>query len=238
MWANKSASYVKFILFTFLLMASQLYGQSVLQRLQESTKRYFARGLNVPGDDLHITFKHLPKNLEQFAQSQIEIFSQREELKPGYQTVWAVFSSPKGWRQKKFAVTADVSITRNILIATRGIRRGTVITGGMVRLVKRRLGKDWKSYFGQVGELAGLEAKQTIKEGMPLTKRLLRRIPLVHRGQHIKVEIRNRLLSVSTFGTAIQDGFKNDNIKMKLDATGRMVRARVRAAGLVVVNQE
>jgi len=238
MWTNKSASFVKFILFTFLFMASQLYGQSVLQRLQESTKLYFAEGLNVRGADLNITFKRLPKNLEQFAQSQIEIFSQREELKPGYQTVWAVFSSPIGRRQKKVAVTTDVSITRNILIATTAIRRGTVITSGMVRLVKRRLGKDWKSYYGQVGALVGLEAKQTIKEGMPLTKRLLRRIPLVHRGERIKVEIRNRLLSVTTFGTAIQDGFKDEKVKMKLDATGRMVRARVRAAGLVVVNQE
>ncbi len=238
MWTNKSASSVKSILITFLLMASQLYGQSALQRLQETTKMYFAEGLNVPGADLNITFKRLPKNLEQFAQSKIEIFSQREELKPGYQTVWAVFSSSKGRRQKKVAVTTDVSITRNILIATTGIRRGTVISSGMVRLVQRRLGKDWKSYFGQAAELVGLEAKQTIKEGMPLTKRLLRRIPLVHRGERIKVEIRNRLLSVSTFGTAIQDGFKDENIKMKLDATGRMVRARVKAAGLAVVNQQ
>lgn len=232
-WRNAG---IVMIVWVFIL-AGIVSAQSTMQRLRQITTGYFAQELQVAASDLDVTFKHLPAHLEKYAHSKIKVFSQRKSLAPGYQSLWVVFSSQSGRLQKKMVVSADVGLNHKILVAAAKIRRGMRLEPGLVRIEQRRLGKDWKNYYDNLNALSGLEAKQTIKSGRAITSRLLRRVPLMHRGDRVKVEVRHHQLSVSTYGTAIQDGFKNEQIRLKLDATGRIVRAKVSSAGLAVLEQ-
>jgi len=219
------------------VLAGTASAQSTVQRLQQITRSYFAQKLQVAASDIDVSFKHLPAHPEKYMHSKIQVFSQRNTLTPGYQSLWVVFSSGEGHLQKKMVIAADVVLKRKILVAAVPIRRGMRLEPGMVRIEQRRLGKDWENYYADQNALSGLEAKQTIKSGRAITRRLLRRVPLMHRGDRVKVEVRHRLLSVSTYGTAIQDGFKDEKIRLKLEATGQIIRAKVSSAGLAVLEQ-
>jgi flagella basal body P-ring formation protein FlgA len=228
---------IKIIFSIFLLGLSFLQAQNMFAQLKEKTINLFLEELNLERGELEIVFNHLPKNLEKYKTSSVKVYSQKRIVKPGTQAVWAQFSRA-GKNVKKLPLNITVTVIKNVVVAGERINRGRAFSYNNLILEKRRLGKDWDRYFFKKEDVLGAESKQLIKKGVLLTRRMVIEPQLVHSGQQVNIQIRSGNLTISTKGTAKQNGAKDDEIKLRLDKTGKIIRGVVASKNLVIVLQE
>ncbi len=225
----------RIILFGIVLFFSVALYAAVkpAESLTEATTELFSTRWDIPGDELDIAFRKQPPELKTVMYDALKVTSGKRRLNTGVQTVWLELYWQKQ-RVRRLPLTVDVRVKRRVAVAARDIRRGETVTPADIRYVMKKIGRDWRQYVGTDYALENVEAKQSIAEGKPITKRALRPVPLIHRGDEVKVEVTAGELSLVTDGKAIQDGVQGRKIKVKL-STGKTVLARVLKRGWLVV---
>ncbi len=222
-----------FSIFSFTAVAAQ----DIYTSIKQEVSKLFLEKLDIPEDELLISFNHLPDNLAKYENESVEVYSQKRILKPGSQSVWVRLKN--GNRiVKKIPVNISVSIIRNVVVAGQRIYRGKGLNKKNLKMESKQLGKDWDQYFFSIKDLSGAESKRLIKRGTALTSRMVRETQLVRSGQQINVQLCTGNLTISTKGTAKQGGASGDEIKLKLDKTGKTIRGIVSSENLVIVYQE
>jgi len=220
-----------------ILNFSMLNAQDVHTSIKQEISKLFQEKLLITEDELHISFNHLPNKLEKFTNNRIEVYSQKRILNPGSQSVWVRFYD--GVKiLKKVPVNVTVSLVKQVVVARQRINRGKGFNNNNLRLETKYLGKDWDQYFFSVNDLFGAESKRLIKKGIALTSRMVRETQMVHSGQKINVRVKSGNLSISTIGTAKESGAYGEEIKLKLEKTGKTIRGVISSENLVVVFQE
>ena len=76
---------------------------------------------------------------------------------------------------------------------------------------------------------------RSLSAGDVLTDQHIERIPIIKRGEFIRILARGDLFEVTTEGTAMQDGGKGDLIRVKNVDSGKVIRGHVIDSGLIEV---
>jgi flagella basal body P-ring formation protein FlgA len=228
---------LKILIALSLIGFSSAKTQDIYSTIKEETSKLFLEKLGVSEEELKISFNHISDNLSKYKTNRVEVYSQKSILNPGSQSVWVRFL--KGDRiVKKAPVNVNVRIIKDVVVAGKRISRGKGLNFSNLRMESKQLGKDWKQYFFSIKDLIGAESKRLIKKGTALTNRMVRETQLVHSGQKINIQLRSGNLTISTKGIAKQDGATGDEIKLKLNNTGKTIRGIVSSENLVIVTQE
>ncbi|KAA3617595.1 MAG: flagella basal body P-ring formation protein FlgA [Calditrichaeota bacterium] len=229
----KQTSIIIFCIFSF----SVLSAQDVYSTIKEKTSNLFLEKLDITKDELQISFNNLPDNLEKYNKNTIEVYSQKHILKPGSQSVWARFRN--GHKVvKKIPLNISVFVVKDVVVAGQRIKRNSSLSNSNLKLETKHLGKDWDQYFFTLKEINGSESKRLIKKGTVLTKRMVQAKQLVHSGNPVRVELKSGGLTITTNGIAKQNGAFGEQIKLKLDKTGKTIQGIVSSQNLVIVSQE
>ena len=83
--------------------------------------------------------------------------------------------------------------------------------------------------------LLGMLAKRRLAVGRVLSRQDVKSPPVVHRGQRVRIELRQDSVSVSTAGEALADAAVGQQVAVRNLASGRRLQAWVRGPGLVEV---
>jgi flagella basal body P-ring formation protein FlgA len=81
--------------------------------------------------------------------------------------------------------------------------------------------------------VAGRVSRRSLKPGSVVQARFLQEEAAVKRGQMVQIVARNQQLEITMPGTALQNGAKDDVIRVRNTRTGKVVAARVTAPGIV-----
>ena len=84
----------------------------------------------------------------------------------------------------------------------------------------------------------GYETRRIIQPGEIITRGLVRKPPVIRKGEQIKIKIQAGTLVVIGRGKARQDGGIGDEILVKCEPGGKKIKAIVERSGLAVVYQE
>ena len=136
---------------------------------------------------------------------------------------------------RKMSVTADIRLHLPVLVAPYSIKRGENIESTRFEMVKRDVTKLRGVYYTDQNELVGMRMGRSLGAGEILTDLHVERIPIVKRGEIIRIISRGRVVQVAIDGTAMQDGGKGDLIRVKNVDSGKIVRGHVVESGLVEV---
>ncbi len=211
--------------------------QDVHSSIKQETSKLFLNALDISSKELQITFNRLPDNLEKYENKNVEVYSQKNGLKPGTQSVWVRFTD--GSRTiKKIPISINAIIIKEVVVAGKRINRGKGLSRTNLKMETRQLGKNWEQYFFSIQDLNGSESKRLIKKGVALTGRMIRETQMVHSGQQVNVRLHAGNLTISTKGVAKQGGAYGNEIKLKIDKTGKTVKGIVSSENLVLVFQE
>lgn len=235
----------KYLKFALILFISHLNfvcysnAETTLRNsIQQNVLKYFQNRFDTPAENIHLKFLRLPNH--SFPESndyQIEVYSQRESKKLGYQTIWVeIINHSK--LIKKFPVSVDISIEQDVVIAKGKIGRGKIVDSAMISVEKRIINQDWENVIMPGDQIIGLESRRVIKQGVILTKNLFRNPPAIKRGELIKVQVCAGNLIITTAGIARGEGSAGDKIKVESKPTGKKVIGTIQSPGLVVVRQE
>ncbi len=232
-----------FLLFCFLSALStkgQAAGgtETLTGRIRQAVENHFVRQFGVPANQLKLTFLRFPKNFAVGVPvNEIRVIEQHKRKRLGYQTVWVELKH-NGNLLRKFPVSLQVAIEKEVLVAGEKIAFRRKITPQMFRKEVRLITEGWDRLITDATHLNGWEARRVIAPGTIITRDLFRPAPLVKRGDVVKVELKTGTLVISSKGIARGEGVQGETIPVTVEPGGKKLKARIAAPGVVCIDQE
>lgn len=150
----------------------------------------------------------------------------------GSTTVGVRCAGPRPW---SLYVPVRVRLYRQVVVMTRPVAPGQILTHADLRLEERNLDDLVSGFFTDPLRLVGMQMKRSIKPGQPLNRLSVAAPRLVRRGQRVTVLAVTGGLEVRVQGKALADGAQGERIRVRNLGTKRVVEAMVAAEGLVRV---
>jgi len=224
----------------FLVLNSLLFAgnNSADQKVKDNIIGFFEQTFDVPVSKLYITYLRFP-DLSAFNHTnyQVEVYTQKKEPRLGYQTLWVKLK--KSSRQiKKFPVSLEISIEQQVLVCVQKIERHASIHPQMLTLEHQRIDENWHLLLRSIDEIEGMESKRVLRRGTVLTKNLLRPVPVIHRGDVVKVQIETASLLLSSPAVAKGDGGIGETVLVESKPGGKKLKGQIKGPGLVTISQE
>ncbi|MEH6579740.1 MAG: flagellar basal body P-ring formation chaperone FlgA [Amphritea sp.] len=168
--------------------------------------------LNIKACSTPITFIHTPAR------------SVRATLK-------AQCSAPK-WT---FFLSANIEQWLKIATTTRPLSKGTILGGQEVFLLETDVRRLHKPYFIDLGELFGRKLKRNLGRHKPITSAHLGKQFLIRNGDLVYIKATKGNMIVRMTGTALENGTRGEQISIKNNRSGKVIRGYVVDKGVVSV---
>lgn len=137
---------------------------------------------------------------------------------------------------KSVPVVLRLNVVKEVVVATRTIIKGQVVTSDAVAPELRQLSALEMNPVTDPAAVVGKVAARTIREGALISADAIEEPPLIKRGDIIQIVVRLGGVSVTTAGEALEDGKLKDLIRVKNLESGRQVEAVVVDAKIVEVS--
>lgn len=134
-----------------------------------------------------------------------------------------------GGRQE-FIVRAKISA--EVLVATGPLPFGRALTAEDLARERRDL-PNLHDALSDPAMAVGLALKRSLRPGQMLLRPMLVVPLLVHRGEAVRIVARSGAMEVSNAGEALENGQADAAIRVRNTGTGKVIRARVVAGGIV-----
>ncbi|HHV62005.1 MAG TPA: flagellar basal body P-ring formation protein FlgA [Firmicutes bacterium] len=137
---------------------------------------------------------------------------------------------------KSVPVVLRLNVVKEVVVATRTIIKGQVVTADAVTRELRQLSALEMDPATDPAAVVGKVAARTIREGTLITAGAVEEPPLIKRGDIIQIVVRLGGVTVTTAGEALEDGKLKDLIRVKNLESGRQVEAVVVDAKIAEVS--
>lgn len=165
------------------------------------------RGLSLPAAEVHVDLE--PRSV---AASSLLLYAR----------IGGAGASPREtWIRVRGSLYAEVAV------AARPIARGQELGPEDVRLERRRITRLAPAPLRGVQELAGLRARRPLGSGAVLSPDAVEPVPLVQRGDLVRLLAAGRLFRVAVEAQALEDGVRGKRIRVKNLNSGKVLVAEV-----------
>jgi flagella basal body P-ring formation protein FlgA len=144
----------------------------------------------------------------------------------------------QGSRVTRVPVTCRITVNAKVLTATRTIQRGEEFSNENSTAKVVDITSLAYTPLRQLPRAGTMTAMRTVSAGNVLHDRMLRAIPVVARGDQVRIHFVGERVKISVLGVARDNGGSGDRIWVENLQTGKLIRAAVSGRGSVVVHQE
>ncbi len=137
---------------------------------------------------------------------------------------------------KNVPILVDVEALADLVVTTRSVERGEILTQADVAVQKRDLAGVGGKVARSPAEVVGLKVRVGMRGNTPLRTDYLERIPLVKQGQLVTVLLESPALRITTTGRAKGAGTAGDLITVQNISSNKDFPARIVDAGTVRVD--
>lgn len=141
----------------------------------------------------------------------------------------------RGSRPWQVFVPVRLAAIRTVLVSSRPLSRGAMLTARDVRAEQRDVATLRTAYLTDVTQLVGKVLRRPLPEGRVLTIDALNDQEVIRRGQRVTLMVTQDGFRVQVAGTALMDGAVNERIRVENESSKRTVEGIVRSAKLVEV---
>lgn len=127
-------------------------------------------------------------------------------------------------------------LSRSVVVATRALPRGSLLSAADLRLEKREVGALSGNFYEDAAPIAGKVLTRPVGPGQVLNPTLLTGSTLVRRGQQVALTAIIDQFAVRTQGIALADGAAGDRIRVRNLGSRRVVEGTVRGDGTVQID--
>lgn len=152
----------------------------------------------------------------------------------GNTTVGVRCHSKKPWT---LYVPTQIFISREILVSTRPLQRGEIVTTKDIQLELRNLTALRDSYLIDPAIAVGKHLKRNLPTGAVLTNSILISPSLIKRGEQVTVLIESAGIQVRASAKAVMDGALGETIRVRNITSKQFVEGIVVSRGVVQVNR-
>ena len=151
----------------------------------------------------------------------------------GKTTIGVKCSGTNAW---SLHVPVTISVYKNVLVASRQLQKGAVLTESDIELKKIDLAKLHYGFFEELKYGAGKKLKRRILAGAVLTPAMLKEPQLIRRGQQITIMAQSGLMTVRMQGKALANGAAGERIKVMNVKSRKKLEGVITSSGEVKVD--
>jgi len=144
----------------------------------------------------------------------------------------------QGSRVSRVPVLCRISVRAPVLVASGTIQRGEEFTNENSTTQVIDITNFAYTPLRQLPKAGTMTAMRTVSAGNILHDKMLRAIPIVARGDQVRINFVGERIKVSVLGVARDNGGSGDRIWVENLQTGKLIRAAVTGRGSVAVHQE
>lgn len=207
--------------------------ETIIQAVQDFI---YAEAVHTYGSDFDITvdIARLDSRLRLRACAQpLETFSPPGGRNTGNTTVGVSCAAPAAW---SLYVPVSISVTGDVLVATKSLARGTVLAESDLRIERRDISRLTSGYFDTTDAALNMVLRRAVGAGSVLLPNMMEAPRMVQRGQTVVLLARSENFSIRMAGEALSDGAYGDLVRVRNNSSRRVVEGRVIAGGVVSVN--
>lgn len=135
----------------------------------------------------------------------------------------------------KVPLSGDLFVKQPFLKLRKKCSRGYVLKASDIVVVEKLSDSFNDMFLRDPRQAVGKQLVRTVLKGQLLSRAMVREMPLVKKGQQIKILAENEHIKVTTLGRALQDGRAGDQIKVVNINSGKEILATVKGPAMVVV---
>ena len=223
------------VLLLLMLSSSPLAQADTLQSLaaiESAVKGFVTQSIGAAGDS-EFTLGRLDPRLRLAAcDAALKMRFSREPRGGGPNAVEVRCEGSRPW---SLYVTVDVARFAQVVVSTRGLVRGAVITADDVVVARRRVDRTRLDYLNSATSAVGRVAARAIGPDQILGAANVAMPRLVKRGDEVTIASVGSTISVQVKGQALKDGALGDRVSVRNLNSKRVVEGVVNADGMVVV---
>lgn len=140
--------------------------------------------------------------------------------------------SGNGW---SLFVPIELAVHRAVVVAARPLAHAETLTAADLQLVEHDVARLNGQYFTDLAEAVGMAARRPLAQGAPVLGEQLEPPLLVKRGDSVLITAEGTTIAVKMNGVAMTNGRRGEQIRVRNSSSGKIVAARVAAAGMVEV---
>ncbi len=147
----------------------------------------------------------------------------------GKTTVGVKCRGAKPW---SLHVPVTIKVFKQVLAATRALRKGEILTESDVKLIKYDISNLSYGYFENIKMTAGMKVKRHVLADVVLTPSMLKKPLVITRGQKVSILANSGRMQVRMMGKALSNGAIGDRIKVM------NMKSRQKIEGVVTTSAE
>jgi len=147
-----------------------------------------------------------------------------------------ILQDPSG-DEHAIATSVEVHNYQKVLVATRRIKSREPLGPSDFTLKIMEIDQLPGEPVGDYEAIEGMRAAQTISSGRILVDRMLEPIPVVSRGDRVRILYQSPWLRVESFGIAKADAVEGELVEVKNEISGKLIYGRAAADGTVCVER-
>ena len=144
----------------------------------------------------------------------------------------------QGTRVSRIPVQCRVSVSAPVLVASRPIQRGEELTNENTKVQVTDITSFAFIPLRELPPAGTMTAARSFSAGNIVHDKALRAIPMVVRGDQVRIHFVGERVRISVIGVARDSGSQGDRIWVENLQTGKLIRAAVSGRGSVTVHQE
>lgn len=140
---------------------------------------------------------------------------------------------------EKIRTTVDGYISRfkEVPVARHAVKRGEVLGESDFVRARINLTQIPDDLVVDQSDLSGMELSRSVGEGQFFQKRFLKIAPVIQTGAAVTIQYTKGLLQATASGTALDDGAQGAIVRVRNDASRKILKGRVINEGVVEVGQ-
>lgn len=203
--------------------------------VREAVTAFVATRTAGMGWDIRIRRITLPETLK-LPEGPIDYEVVASQQWEGWGTVsMAVLARQKDRLVRNIPVRVDVDALAEMVVTTRQIEHGTLISAADLALQQREISHNSNRAARKIEEIAGKKSRTTLKVNQPVRADQVEKVPLVKSGQMVTIVAENEVMKVSVAGKARSSGAEGDIIMVQNLNSFKEIPARVINATTVQV---
>jgi flagella basal body P-ring formation protein FlgA len=134
------------------------------------------------------------------------------------------------------SIRVRIEVLTDIVASTQGIPRDHVIGPGDVTVTSKWMDTATTGVLTDAGEALGKKATVRLNAGTEITRQMLRSVPVVKKGEVVRIVLESGPMMISTVGLCQEDGGRGDLVRVQNLSSKKIIFARVMAQSLVKVD--
>ncbi len=188
------------------------------------------------GTDLEVKVQPIDSRLKlPFCESPLDLTTPTSSRRFGRLSVAVKCAGAKPWT---LYVQGEAVAFAEVVVATRPLARGEIITADAVKLQRMGLGQGGGDGVRSLDAVIGKEVSRAISAEMPLLLSMVKLPMLVTRGELVTIIAQTDLITIRMSGKALSSGALGEVVRVQNSSSKKEIEGVVIGAATVQVNRE